>query len=476
MSRILMVTAVWGDWHIDAHVNVNLPTLLAPGNLPELARRCDVTYRLYTRRSDVDRLTGSPAMREVARIMPLEVEILAEERLANPIAAHQWAWTHGIWAAEYAERSILFLPPDVAWADGSFACVADLLDAGKKAILMTYPRVVSDTFVPALRGAQDGASGHIVIRGADMVSLSLRHLHPLMAAYCYDSPNFPIHSEMILWPVRGEGLLARVLAREVFLYDPRHLSLTPQWLMDANYDAREVVFVDDSDRLFGVSLAPIGKDVAWHMEYRRATPLTLARWWLDYDSPANDLIAATRVRWHLGPPTEVAWRRQERRSDRLIRETTAAREGLRVWRELGAMGCEVAASLLAVATGTGILPKAFPELRPAIVFVPDDEALNSLGADVIEGLGEAKNMGRLIAFLRHHVAFGTPDWLEARGPFSRSLVSAAGRPVRIQGSGTEVTINGLEVLGPSRRTGRHMIYRIAGILDPAMAAGIPEVA
>jgi len=344
---------------------------------------------------------------------------------------------------------------------------------------MTYLRVVGDTFVPALQKHRDSVTGAVAIAGADLVSLALRHLHPLMAAYCHDSPYFPGHAEMILWSVRGEGLLARVLAREMFLYDPRNIRLTPRWLMDGNPDPEKVVFVDDSDRLFAVSLAPLGKDVSWHMEYRRPSPLALARWWLEYDSPGNDLIARARVRWHTGPPTERAWRRQERRSDCLIRDATAAREGLRVWREVSAMRCEVAASLLAVATGAGLLAKAFPRQRPVVVLVPSDEALKQLPAEAIQDLAKARNARRLVAFLRHHVAFeprpGIPafDWMRARRSFSLSLVSAAGRLLRIEGSGERVTVNGLEVLDPGRRVGRYVIYRIAGVLDPALVARVP---
>ena len=36
------------------------------------------------------------------------------------------------------------MPPDVAWADGSFACLRAALEAGKRALFMTYPRVVSE--------------------------------------------------------------------------------------------------------------------------------------------------------------------------------------------------------------------------------------------------------------------------------------------------------------------------------------------
>ena len=247
--KILIVSAVWGDWHINAHLAVNVPTLLAPGNLPHLAHRCDIAYRIYTRRSDFMRLISSPVMKDLSRVVSVDLRILSEDKMANPYEAHQWAWQQATDDAKSSGSFILFIPPDVAWADGAFLHVPDLLLAGKKAVFMTYVRVVSDTFVPALQKLGQKAGGAITIPSGDMVKLALHHLHPIMAASCYDSPYFPIHAEMILWPVRNEGLLVRVLAREMFLYDPREIELTPMALMNRQCDARDTVFIDDSDTL-----------------------------------------------------------------------------------------------------------------------------------------------------------------------------------------------------------------------------------
>ncbi|OGW67848.1 MAG: hypothetical protein A3H49_01880 [Nitrospirae bacterium RIFCSPLOWO2_02_FULL_62_14] len=472
-TKILMVTAVWGDWHINAHLTTNLPTLMSPKNLPALAHRCDLTYRVYTHRHDVARLMMSPIMQELSSMALVEVETLAEEKLKNPIATHQWAWEQTISDAEKSGRYVLLMPPDVGWAEGSFAHVADLLEAGKKAIFMTYLRVVSDTFVPALHERRDGSTGAITVSGGDMMALALRHLHPLMAAYCHDSPYFPGHAEMVLWPVRHEGLLVRVLAREMFLYDPGHIKLTPQLLMDGNYDPREVVFINDSDKLFAVSLASIGKDAVWHTEYRKPTPLNLARWWLKYDSPSNDFIAGTHIRWHMGMLTAKSWRRQELRSDCLIRDTIAAREGMRIWQKFNAMGCHSAASILAVATGMDLLAKAFRNPSPAVIFVPSDKALKRLSEETIQNLATSGNVHHLLTFLRHHVAFETESRLSAidrmcSGSYLE-LVTASGRQVMLEQSGERLTVAGVDIMGTGHRAGRYLIYQINGILDPAMA-------
>ena len=471
--RALMATAVWGDWYINAHLTANLRTLLADGNLPELTRRYELTYRVYTGRSDVTRIMSSPAMQEISRLMPVEVEILSEQRLADPIATHQWAWGQATSYAKESGRFVLFMPPDVAWADKSFAHVADLLTAGKKAIFMTYLRVVSETFVPALQKCRKEAEGVIALAGRDMVALALQHLHPLMAAHCHDSPYFPSHSEMILWPVRNEGMLVRVLAREMFLYDPTYIEMTKQLLVGGTYDPREMVFVNDSDNLFAISLAPLGKDVSWHMEYRKATSWTLGRWWLGYDSPLNDFIAGTCIRWHTGVQTAKAWRRQEIKSNRLVRDATAVREGMRIWRVINDMGCQIAATMLALVTGGDLLAKAISSLSPAVIFVPSDDALRLIPEERRHSFAEPRNVHRLIALLRHHVVLDADacafDGHGLRNPVRLELKTAAGHPLTVERVGERLTVNEFEILGQGRRTGRYTIYQINGILDPSLA-------
>ena len=58
------------------------------------------------------------------------------------------------------------------------------------------------------------------IAARDMMTLAITHIHPLMAAYDRAGAYFPIHPEMILWPIEGDGFLLRLLARELFCFEP----------------------------------------------------------------------------------------------------------------------------------------------------------------------------------------------------------------------------------------------------------------
>ena len=91
-NRLLMATVVWGNWHLWIHLEVNLPTLLAEGNLPSLARRYRITYLLFTQKSDVERVQSAPQVKALRDLMDVEIGILDQEDLADPIKAAHKAW------------------------------------------------------------------------------------------------------------------------------------------------------------------------------------------------------------------------------------------------------------------------------------------------------------------------------------------------------------------------------------------------
>lgn len=402
--KLLMVTAVWGDWHIDVFQNINLPTMMSPKNLPALAEICDIHYVIYTSVSDRSRIGAMTNLTlRLAALTSLEIRVLDDETLKNPIAAHHLAWTLAIEEARQNEQLILLMPPDVAWANNSFHTVGKLLAQGYTAIFMTYLRAEEESFMAALRAEPLASDSSRVITPERMVELCIDSLHPLMATYLADSEFFPIHPEMIVWPVSGEGLLLRILAREMFLFDPRTVELNKQQLPNTPIRPGEGYFISDSDELFAVSLAPLGKDADWHRYPHKANPVDIGAWWNAYDSASNDFVVSHRLRWHYAPVTEAKWRAVERRSDLLIRRTAAAREGIRFWGIARRLGRPTAARLLAVAVQTGVMPRALVGRGPAAALLPEEDSLAALGADRIEALLAPSGARALAALLRRQV-------------------------------------------------------------------------
>ena len=315
--RCTLVTVLWGNWHRDAFLNANLPTMLASGNLPALAAGADCEYRVYTTKKDAAIIIADRAFRRLRSLMPVSLKQFTPSKTRNPISLHHDIWRAATAHARRRGSFILLMPPDVAWADGSFAHLRSVLEAGKRAIFMTYPRVVSETTIPAIaEGFPRAADEAVAIPAHKMMALAITHIHPLMAAYSRLSTHFPIHPEMILWPIESNGFLLRLLARELFCFEPGRYPLNQQSLLAHLPPAEEMHVFRDSREFLGVSFTPLWKDMEWYLRRRRLDPLFVGRWWNNYDSPANDYISAIDLRFTCGgdEDDDAQWRHAAPRS------------------------------------------------------------------------------------------------------------------------------------------------------------------
>lgn len=479
LNHLFVVTAVWGKWHIDQFLYVNLPTLLASDNIPKLAESCEISYIFYTSKEDLEFLSNAQGISRLASFAKLDFRILDAERLRDPIAAHHHAWNLATAIAKSSDSYILLMPPDVAWSNGSFGHVADLLNGGIKAIFMTYLRAESESFTRQLASKYDQLLGVTTVSGAELVDMSLRCLHPLMAAYLRESSYYPIHSEMMLWTIPNEGLAARVLAREMFIFNPNAFNLTIASLAAEEIDPATIHFITDSDDLFAVSLSEFGKDSAWYQRARKADPTDIAGWWLAYDSPINDTIVSNKIRWHRQPVTEHKWRAREQGADLFLRRCAARREGIRIWHVARHFGCSILARAVALAVYTKAFEHALVGNSGCAVFLPTDAALEALGTAELEYLTSPEGHHELVEMIRHHYAplHGAAEIqgqkLEQNS--SSEWLSAAGQNLRFTKAEGIRRINNIIISSEPIRNGRHVVMPIEGLLYQPKTAAVRRI-
>ena len=386
--RCVFVTVLWGDWHREIFLNTNLPTMLSPGNLPALSAGIDCEYLVYTTPQDALKMARNRAFQRLRSIVPVSLKLFTPSKTKNIFNLHHEIWRKATEHARQQQAFILLMPPDVAWADGSFARLRNALASGKRAIFMTYPRVVSETIVPALaeRFPRDAGEA-MIIPPKDLMALAITHIHPLMAAYDRAATHFPIHPEMILWPIEGDGFLLRLLARELFCFEPGRYPLNAQSLLAQMPPDNEIHVFRDSREFLGVSFTPLWKDMEWYLAPRRLDPLFVGRWWIDYDSPMNDHLSTLNLRFTCGTADESRWRLAEARADMLLTHLRSAREFVRILMTLNQMGHSRAAAFLAAALRVHGLARRWPHRGPFFVLAPTNEAFEQAGFSHVPGDG-----------------------------------------------------------------------------------------
>jgi hypothetical protein len=428
----VFVTVLWGEWHRGLFLDANLPTMLAPGNLPVLVAGVDCEYRIYTTADDAARIRQNAAFQRLCAMMPVSIELFEVAKTRHPIRLHHHIWRR---ATEHAQRGgamVLLMAPDVAWADGSFARLRTAIEAGKRAIFMAYPRVISESLVPAIAERfPQGADQSVRIPPRDLLALTLDHLHPLMAAYSRSCGHFPlVHPEMVLWPIKGDGFLLRMLARELFCFEPGRYPLNSQSLPMHLPSRNEIECFLDSREFLGVSFTPARKDMAWYFVRNRLDPLVVSSWWIEYDSAANDYISSLNLRFTRGTGDETHWRRAEQQATSLLTHLRSAREFARVQDALRKMGHWRAAGLLSAVLLRYGLARRWPYRGRFVILAPTDYAVERAGLkdafDLIASAAEARRM------IEAHVAI-LPDG--SRFEDGLEVTTLIGRRLRLKKTG-----------------------------------------
>ena len=119
--RCVFVTVLWGDWHREIFLNTNLPTMLSPGNLPALSAGIDCEYLVYTTPEDALKMARNRAFQRLREIVRVSLKLFTPSKTKNIINLHHEIWRKATEHARQQQAFILLMPPDVAWADGSFA-------------------------------------------------------------------------------------------------------------------------------------------------------------------------------------------------------------------------------------------------------------------------------------------------------------------------------------------------------------------
>lgn len=301
--KFRLTCPVWGEWHVNAFLRYGLPSLQASGNLDAI----DYTLAIHTTPRDAARLM--PALRGLNREVYTPLYGAQPAGLASAVDTQQRLHrfdrakaraTGSIWAC---------VPPDVVWAEGTFAHYRDLLEAGKTVVFHHMPRVALE---PAARALEYFGKRHLA-------RVALDFEHPLGLMYRADNPTFPKHAELVLWPAGNDGLVCRLLAAEIKVADPSKVPINDVAQLDRPIGDRMAV-ISDSDEAMALSLAPVYKDADWARDGAPLSAETVRAFLEQYPSPATRELARHSYRLHAGNVSLASWAAAERQADALMAE------------------------------------------------------------------------------------------------------------------------------------------------------------
>jgi hypothetical protein len=271
-------SVVWGQRFVDKFMDYCLPSLLAPGNIPALARKRKVVHSIVTTEADRDRIVAHPAfarLRELAEVVftcfPQEFLERREQSGYNFYHFYGLLDHQSVFMASALKADLYLLPIDCVYSRDclrNFSSYlerdADCCSVGSIEAIESELRAWLDVETRRRANVLDLASRELVQAASEHPDRYFRSL-----TMRPDNTEFCAHPRELVWPL-ADGLAihsifmhplavsARLLSRPFHAqHENVDFALLPRLLQG---DGRLKVIEDASEAMLGHFGAPVTRD------------------------------------------------------------------------------------------------------------------------------------------------------------------------------------------------------------------------
>ena len=321
LAPFVFSTPVWGAGHVGLFVNVGLPSLLAPGNLPGLTLNPKSRYLIYTLAEYEKDLKAAPSFQHLSRILPVEIIPILQE-IISPHRVMSDCHVDSVSRAEEISGAVVFLPPDCIWSDGSMVRLEALTRSGKSVVHMSGVRLDRDGFVPELIDRYSEGRAVLSLKSRDLVAMGLRHLHPIAHSHFFEEYEGELMPANLVWSVSGEGLLLRCFHLHPLMVKMQtplvkfNSTIDDDLALRACPDSGRDYVVTDSDELLAFEMSGLNHAVGTICA--KGSVEGIAAWAQYGTNSRHRELVRHAIRIHPGPVTEAIWRAKEIESLKIV--------------------------------------------------------------------------------------------------------------------------------------------------------------
>jgi hypothetical protein len=259
-ERARVITMAWGDRYIDDLVEITIPALLAPGNLPAFAEQFDCEFVIVTETRLFDRLTRSAAI--AALLNFADLRLVPIDDLLSPWygITLTYALVRGFadLGAAMTGTHLVFLNADFIVADGSYRKLAEIIKSGERLVVSpSYCMNLEDT-IDDLRRRRDPTSWALSLSRRELANILIANRHNTIRAKTVNQRMFRIHRyDQFYWYVDEKTLLGRQMPIAVVYMRPERVLTEMPTFWDYGVISeycptiKPWVFADSDDFLMG---------------------------------------------------------------------------------------------------------------------------------------------------------------------------------------------------------------------------------
>jgi hypothetical protein len=236
-QRARLIVPVWGRGYTDRFLELTLPALLAPGNLPYLSMALDTEVVLVTQRDLFDVIRADQSFRQLEK--HCATKLVAMDDLMSFPAYYgltiTWSLFRGFTDLGEAmtETWLLFMNSDFILADGSYRSLAPRLTDQAHLILAPSYCAIEEEVLPLLREHLDPATQTLAIPPRALADLLLDRLHYTVRAKTINRRMFRIDRvDQFYYAVDRDTLVGRQFPIAIVAMRPERVLTDPVSIWD----------------------------------------------------------------------------------------------------------------------------------------------------------------------------------------------------------------------------------------------------
>jgi hypothetical protein len=204
----------WGEAFVDKFMNYHVPSLLAAGNIPALARRRRVVHSIVTTEADRKRIVSNPVFKHLSRHAEViftcfpEAFITQREQNQYPFYPFYGLLDHqSVFLAAALRAELYLLPIDIVIGCDSLANLGRHLDRGADICTVAGIECEPASLRTWLDGRPRGPGGELDLPPDDLMeaAISMPDAYARSLIMNADNRSFCRHPRELVWP-HADGL------------------------------------------------------------------------------------------------------------------------------------------------------------------------------------------------------------------------------------------------------------------------------
>jgi hypothetical protein len=320
VSAYHFLTPVWGKAYTKTYLELVMPAQLSIGNLGAFAGDSWSRYVIYTTRADAETIKAAPAFQKLSAIIPAVIEIIDHE-IVVPHDSMSICFRKGITGALAADAAVVFLTPDLIFADGSFAALKRLCESGRDVVFNPGIRTIKQGVTRALLSKYE-ADGVITVGPRDLMRVALDNIHPLSNSSWWEEGEGDLIPANLYWRVGSQGILSHCFHLHPLLVRAQRKNpiffgtVDDDFVVAACPDASRDHVVEDSDEILMIEVSDAAR--FFMTGFRKGSIEDVSDWAEQFANERHRALFPIPVKMHAGVTDPAAWREAERRATPVV--------------------------------------------------------------------------------------------------------------------------------------------------------------